>query len=613
MADISPNTKKVNDFLSSLSKMSQDRLSEDHQIGRDLDRDIESLRGNGKRYHYLSDGTPIEYSLSEDQTSRKSPLTLGDESPPKMPRRPIEQPPPSLPRRKYLDDEDGPPLPQRKVSGSKPIKPAKPSFTKANEKDFEVNLVQPVARTSAPIVKKKEIDIAEKYGLKKFTPTTSAALTGHRSFADIESSIRNGNSGKTEEPPSKPPKPAKSWLNSSIQASKPYHETDAPKPNSDIAKLVKSPKKDTAFDINDIHRDKNSNSWIDSVVSKSPQRGIEAKAHQTKPQPIEFTKKTENGNSEIKIKPEVKNKPEIKTKPEIKGKPEIKTKPEIKNSEIKAKSETQKPQIKAKPAITPKTQFNIQKPTYKEQDNELLLAQLSKLKSRKSPPPPVKDFKKLDVEPLKTTLGRLSPTKVMEDKSNLSNYKQADNDLLNRQLNKIKEKPVVKSKPMIDQKSIDKPAIDQKPVIDKPKGGKPKEDKQLRETHTKIPTIRNKPPAIKKSTPEIKPKPTNDSQSSLTSLDFKSQLSSILRSNTEPTTSSPSMQIQRSNTEPEKSQSKLTHPNKSRSKGPKRRLPKSFKNEKQPQPSNIKPKPPIKPKPKSVGDLKSNIDFDVFI
>lgn len=555
--------------------MSQDRLSQDHQIGRDLDRDIESLRGNGKRYHYLLDGTPIEYSIPEDKGSRKLQLTTEDnETPPEMPKRPKDQSPPSLPRRKYLD-EDGPPLPQRKVSGTKPIKPAKPSFS---EKKYEVEILQPVARPSAPPVK-KDISITEKYGLKKFTPTT---LTGHRSFADIETSIRNGK----PEVPSKPPKPAKTWLNSSIQASKPYHETNAPKPNSDIAKLVKSPKKESTFDVNDIHREKNSNSWIDSVVNKSPKRE-EAPIKPIRPPKPQFKEM----KSDVKL--EV-TKPEI-SKPEI-AHPES-TKPTI------AKLTTSKPEplvkdTKPKP-IPPKPS----KPNFQQQDNELLLAQLLKLKSRKTPPPP-KNFKELDVAPLKNTLGRLSPTKgVKEDKSNLGNYKDADNALLNSQLNKIKEKPIVKAKPVIDKPAVEKTLIE-KPVIEKP-GKKPSVEK---------PPIKDKP-IIKKPVNTIQPinQNSNNSQTSLNSIDFKSQLSSILRSNTDPTSPSPPVQIQRSNTEPTKAESKLTHPNKSRSKGPKRRLPKSFKNEKSSPIPEAKSKPPIKPKPKSVGDLKSKIDFDVFI
>ena len=141
MTQVSPSNKKVNDFLSSLSQLSQERLREDQQRQRNLQRNIDELQLR------LASTSPSKSSISTTSSTlarsyygysvpvlkfNRSRLTVentkeqtkhnekvyeeeDEEEAPKLPQRPINHEtatknPPPLPKRKYKEEiEEKPP------------------------------------------------------------------------------------------------------------------------------------------------------------------------------------------------------------------------------------------------------------------------------------------------------------------------------------------------------------------------------------------------------------------------------------------------------------------------------------------------------------------------
>lgn len=122
----SPSSSKVDDFLSLLSLLSQQRLTEDLQRQRRLQRSIDELR------HRLGSNSPVRHPPKPQKPlhlAGHAPL-LREETPPPMPPRPADEAAPSMPPRPI--DETPPPRPPRPVVSAAP----RP----------EINLVSPVAR-----------------------------------------------------------------------------------------------------------------------------------------------------------------------------------------------------------------------------------------------------------------------------------------------------------------------------------------------------------------------------------------------------------------------------------------------------------------------------------
>ena len=251
MTDVSPSSKKVDDFLSSLSLLSQERIKEDRQRQRNLQHDIDELRS---RLHssspikgesnYMSSSNRSLYQISvPDLKFNRSRLSQEDDFAPPLPRRrdvQEEDEPPALPRRARVEEEEtAPRLPTRKHQDS-------------------IGLLQPVARKEAPAKPMKPKPVTTKYDKRQLPSSNDVEPSGHRSFRDIESLIRSGKastktlesaSAELPDPKPKPTKPA--WLSSSV---KPVSNTKQAPSSSDVTPAKPKP-----------------TSWIDSAVSKSPE------------------------------------------------------------------------------------------------------------------------------------------------------------------------------------------------------------------------------------------------------------------------------------------------------------------------------------------------------
>ncbi|ODV68591.1 hypothetical protein HYPBUDRAFT_152003 [Hyphopichia burtonii NRRL Y-1933] len=175
MVEVSPSTKKVDDFLSSLSQLSQERLREDQRRQRGLQRNIDELRerlgssspmksssiginrSSSSLGHYHDEVPQLRFN--RDMTSRdKFYQDLKDleasESPPPKPKRPsgsvfdtthddsAQEDPPSLPTR-----------PEYRFSSSRSSSPPPPALPKRRDLDskphIQIGLATPVARSSS--------------------------------------------------------------------------------------------------------------------------------------------------------------------------------------------------------------------------------------------------------------------------------------------------------------------------------------------------------------------------------------------------------------------------------------------------------------------------------
>lgn len=466
--NVSPSTERVNDFLSSLSKLSQERIMQDQEIKRGLDRDIQSLKG------------------TINQTTQVLDISiLSNRVPPMKPKKPTAfvkaqdtikseyDDGPPLPRRRF-DEENPPVLPVRRDIKEKPWKPIKP-------------LKQTVIYS--------DMELQENLDNKKY-----------KSFNNLKQSIEKGEH-------SRPNKPAKAnWLSLDNHISNTFNQASSYK----SAEVTKEPSKSLKADF---HRKE------DVIVADQEVNQIDESAKLVKIKPLVPKKPSSSNVNDIKI---------VTTKPRYEE--------------------------------------------FKKKDNELLLAQISKLKPAKAPPPkPAKEFgkyNKQDTQELHEKLAILSPIKP---KQVVEPFSLKNNELVTGQLNKIKKKPEDPNEPEI------------------------------------------KPKAITDETPEV-------GQLKVNEINFKSQLSLIIKTNSNPSLSNqtPILNLKRYGTDPTgvnstKTETKLSHPNKSRSKGPKRRLPKTLKTEQKHEKETInipnKVPPALKPKPKNVGNLKSTIQFqgEVFI
>ena len=111
MVDVSPSSKKVDDFLTSLSELSQSRIQEDQERQRELQRKVDELKRQSP-----TKGMERRPGNSEINIMN-SPSGLVSREPPllKFNRLVREDDGPPLPRRRRHDDEKSPPLPRRRV------------------------------------------------------------------------------------------------------------------------------------------------------------------------------------------------------------------------------------------------------------------------------------------------------------------------------------------------------------------------------------------------------------------------------------------------------------------------------------------------------------------
>lgn len=150
--NVSPSAQKVEDFLSKISQLSQDRLRENQKTRRDLQSEIDSLRLNQPLNHQsqLHNGDFGVSQLTFNRSARSQLIQKWSDTPPALPSRPklvvdseisgeigdrnvfqSYKPDPSFSTHEN-DERNFPPLPQRPQSlglmktPEKPMKPEKP-------------------------------------------------------------------------------------------------------------------------------------------------------------------------------------------------------------------------------------------------------------------------------------------------------------------------------------------------------------------------------------------------------------------------------------------------------------------------------------------------------
>ncbi|KAI5962496.1 uncharacterized protein KGF55_003572 [Candida pseudojiufengensis] len=202
----SPSSRKVDDFLTSLSQLSQERLKEDRQRQRELQKNIDELQSRSTNYKksdkFNSTQSSYKLDIQDLKFNRNIDKDDNDEITPKLPKRRDENPP-TLPKRK----NETPPLPKRKPD----------SF----------GLLQPIARKEGKEVKPDTPKKPEKPGKsEKLERPRSNFKPG--SFQEMEQRIKSNNSTplfenvlkstnlEPKQPPTPKPKP------------KPKHLTEEP-------------------------------------------------------------------------------------------------------------------------------------------------------------------------------------------------------------------------------------------------------------------------------------------------------------------------------------------------------------------------------------------------
>lgn len=475
MTQVSPSNKKVNDFLSSLSQLSQERLREDQQRQRNLQRNIDELQLR------LASTSPSKSSISNTNTTlttsyygysvpdlkfNRSRSTVenvkektkqndnvyeeeDEEEAPKLPQRPLNdatstKSPPPLPKRKYKEETE-----------------EKPPALPARKPDLEkINLLKPVARKSSfpmppkPARPNSSVDF-------KFSNESSGK---HRSFKDIEELIKSGNTVKktaprppekltTDKPtvtsPKTPVKPTKAdWLTSLSTAKTTTSTPQAVSPDS------KRP-------VPSVISHKN---WIDSAVSKT-----DTKPPVEKPSKPLFLKKT--------TKPEIPKKPTLSKENLFETKEEAEFK--LKFKEFKSASSSSSPEkVEKKITGVPQTKVIVEfeaklaqlrsqsptrKPIERTKDEEEYLSKFEKVKAGPIPslrpksmafnnPPPEfqKRFEKI--------VTKAPPKPIKPSKVSLSTYQEKDTKELMSQLKRLgspKKEDQDQAKPKMEQKVED--------------------------------------------------------------------------------------------------------------------------------------------------------------
>lgn len=635
MTEISPSSKKVDDFLSSISELSQERLREDQKRQRDLQRNIDDLRlrlNSSSPTKGSSYQQPVSYSstrghgdipllkfnrsgkLSSDHFSTNM-KNLDEDSPPEMPQRPssvvrqymgtrIDDIPPPMPRRPANADEELPPPmpPRRDEKRSGPPKPSKPSGMSSK---FDVELINPVPMKVKPELRLKQ-DFKEPSNKLK---TPSAYGHKYRSFIELENDIKKGSdldsntkdmvddifsvNSKTNPKPIKPIKSDKLSTKPNVKDKGERTPNIVPKPtylnalsatkyhsDSPLVQSVSSgtkqrfiPDHNEPSDVSIIkqtspQREKKPNSWLESAIKKSDI--------------LESPVKATNNQKDFSVK---------NTKPLEIGLLATRKSSERRRSDFNTPPKPPKPSLEK----------------YTRTENELLKAQMQKLSSSKNkaaPPKPAKPsiskYEEQDTGILKAQMQKLSHDKnppPKPSKPSPKKYQEEDNAILISQMKKLGKK----SSPSITRDSTEanpegltalaklKPVKPALLSLSKTAPSNP-----IPEPIRKLESMKTSDRSLTSSASPERPVATkppsssdlNVSEPSKSPASFQDQLSSIIRASTVPNVraTKPASNIPRANTLPLReeatnaTQSKLTHPNKGRSKGPKRRLPKKIAN-----------------------------------
>ncbi|KAK6463043.1 hypothetical protein DFJ63DRAFT_312367 [Scheffersomyces coipomensis] len=574
MTETSPSSTKVDDFLSSLSQISQDRIREDQQRQSSLRRNINDLKSNSNvstplkptkpaKYSF----TPATYKMDSSSTPSKEPFKSSrynfdddeEEEPPKLPTRPSE------------DDENPPPLPTRKVA--------------SKDNSFNINIVQPKARKD-PI---KPIKPTPRVFNSSPSPSPMSN-DGYRSFSQIEHSIKH--SSKTDE-------------NNQQEIKK----APPPKPNK--------PKTPTKPIINESEK----KDWMSSLSnSKAISPTIKHNIPKPSYQSALWATQAAKTNSRLKDDEKLK-KPTVIAKPSY-----LDNKRKSIDEDIQPPPKPTRPNPNGFSTISKGPPPKPSKPpasVYEEKDSELLKSTILKLSSSSSSSntsklaplkpakPSIEQYTKAEKSLLNDVKSNLSSsTKVAPlkpVKPSLSKYAEQDTQELQSQLQRLKS-----TKPQINNQKVNhiqKASLT--PPVYKHEG---RSTSSL--TPSKPASFEDKLSSILRAStlPEVRSSPNPMS----TPLPTRAHTETTIKSKRQDTTNSKGM----------------SHLSKSRAKGPKRKLPKNMqstttttKNEPEPEVEpttdfpklviNKKAPPPINKlsKPKPIGDLKPsrNISGEIFI
>lgn len=734
--EVSPSSRKVDDFLSSVSQLSQDRLKEDQQRQRELRRDIDELRARLSSSSPAKLGSGADLGLFSASKSRvrevpqlvfnrnprlhtadippPMPSRPQEESPPPMPARPESPPPPALPLRRNVDVDI---QLMRPVAKTAPPKPSKLSSSKGFDwsdngpetgakyqynggigagKGYNWAENEPKSQYGANDSKfsakspynwtenePKSVSAGGFNSKTKFGSIMNPTEKQYGSFAAMESKIKQSeaqsdtqikqSNTQTKQPETKPVaplKPAKSdWLSSTILKSNVSSGPYVPKPSYfsaiSAAQAAKSqgaatsmtpskpqpqPKPSSSINLSkptsSPGRPLSPNkptSWLDSVVQKTPghdaysdpnKRNFTINKPADKDDDNKLTwldsiaqKETRHEYIEAKPSFQIPKKPaSLSSKKTFENE-----EPELVSHLSKFKAEAKKP-VPPKPLAKPQIELKTAPPKpaklEKKQDEELLKSHLGRLSPTKTLAHTKQEFAAQDNELLKQQLSKLG-SKTSFVKPSTTNYKEQDNELLRSQLSKLGSKPT-KLPPQKEKDEAEGLLALSKL---KPAKAPPQKVPEKPEALRRLEALKKGPEKEPKKAPPKPIKQLNDtqeksgSQSDLTAApaSFHDQLSSILKSSTAPALGAPSMApVNRSKTDPSLSKrkdtagGKLTHPNKARAKGPRRKLPKSIAKSTETTTSSPGPvatplvkkrlPPPIKAKP-NLDQLKPSRNF----
>ncbi|CCE78041.1 Piso0_000654 [Millerozyma farinosa CBS 7064] len=446
MASITPSSDKVDTFLSNISTLSQERLKEDQERERLLQRNIDELRFSSRQgsphksstlglshsaaYDRIEDGrlhNPLGREMSFKQTTSETPPPK-PKRPPQLPSRPSgavadNKKAPSLPRRRNQDeltyednksdDEDAPPLPRRK--GADPI-------------SFDINLIQPIARSdvsrNAKLAKSPEpIDriVGEPQREKN---------VGLRSFLDMESDIKlgdintkelgkiskeskeinnfplsgsqNGRNKEVSSPSDKPNKaPKPSYLAFSAKNSSPSFEDDSK--NMNKSKVIAAPEISTTGSSKKAFGSLGSTPIIEN--KKEPKISPENKTSSS----VSKADKIGIGHSQERKSFPLKNAPPKPTKPPLKNFVE-KDEEFLKNLKNNLGRKPPKPGKPSSELQTRKNHDDVNDTTHNKKPDPIpeALAQMNKIRSVPAPSSQSTDIKKDNTITGRSTLSQSS-------------------------------------------------------------------------------------------------------------------------------------------------------------------------------------------------------------
>ncbi|GEQ72580.1 hypothetical protein JCM33374_g6267 [Metschnikowia sp. JCM 33374] len=603
MSSVSPSTQKVNDFLSNISQLSQDRLRENQKTRRDLQADIDALRSaqtspqgppNGPEFPHRDASWPEvgsgDFGISQLTFNRHGDGGWGQKTPqmaPPLPTRPAAlphtqpsaqtsagtrldnrlgmqseswSPAPALPTRPRMPDA---PLSSEPVQNTdvsmKPIKPMKP-MKPPKPKVFE--------RSPAPA----NVAAAPRDGSD--APQSAAeSVPGLRPRPSTHDSTFPG---LIRPVASRDPSMSASRARSSLDTTTALKATKNPgfsgavvaEPPLNRGNRETPPKMATFTDLENRIRARG----IPGVAESQPLASAAANPENPQNSPVRAPSKGPSKPWAPALKPAQPVKP---IKPNLKTFETKET--EFLRDHIKRLSPTKTSQYQRQDRLQI---INIPRATNPTKPQANLLKPLKPVEPLKPSKP-----KTLVHEPEAVlALGNLrkSPVKKHEPPAvpeALQRF-QAFQTLKNSK--PVSSKPPVPRKTSTSIKSWDS---DTKTASSAPTTAAPEQKVASSSNNGAISGPHSDPPSTSSSSsPPTLSSPSSSSSSSSSSSkpakpDFHAHLANILRSSTEPSLAGSAIPLPRTfpETGPTKTSSdqKLTHPNKSRSKGPRRKLPKS--------------------------------------